>query len=146
MSQKIGKAGKSTYEMADRRGKQVVFYLVLGIVGVLVVYFLLTNAKELGLGSGAVLVLLFLLKALPDFFEGKAKKKEKEERRAIRGAKAEEKVGELLDALGDGYVVLHDVVSPYGNIDHVVIAQDGGIFLLETKAHGGQVTLVDGVL
>jgi hypothetical protein len=35
--------------------------------------------------------------------------------------------------------VLNDVDSPYGNIDHIVISKYSGIFLIETKAHGGRV-------
>jgi hypothetical protein len=42
--------------------------------------------------------------------------------------------------------VIHDVVSPYGNIDHIVLNAQGGIFLIETKAHGGRVSVVDGRL
>ena len=34
---------------------------------------------------------------------------------------------------------MHDIESPYGNIDHIVIGKNAGIFLLETKAHGGKV-------
>jgi hypothetical protein len=146
MAQKYGKAGKSTYQMADKRGKQVIFILLLGLGSALVIYLLLSNSSALGLSGGAVLVLLVLLRVLPDFFEKKAKQKEKEERRAIRGAKAEEKVESLLDDLGEGYLVLHDVESQYGNIDHLVISQTGGVFLIETKAHGGKVTLADGKL
>jgi len=40
--------------------------------------------------------------------------------------------------------VLHDIESPYGNIDHIVIGKNNGIFLLETKAHGGKVTIERG--
>jgi hypothetical protein len=36
-----------------------------------------------------------------------------------------------------------DHSSPYGNIDHVVISQFGGIILLETKSHHGTVTTTD---
>ncbi len=66
--------------------------------------------------------------------------------RAIRGAKGEEKIGSILDGLGEDYLIIHDIESPYGNIDHIVISKQSGVFLLETKAHGGRVSVNDGHL
>ena len=43
--------------------------------------------------------------------------------------------------MGDDYLVIHDVTADYGNIDHVVIGKDGNVFMIETKAHGGKVTI-----
>lgn len=140
MAEKKGKAGRSTYQMAEKRGSQVVFILVAGIVLVVVISMLLQNAEAFGIGGGGILLLLFLLKIVPDFAESKAKRKAKEERRAVQGAIAEERVEAILDELYEDYLVLHDVPSPYGNIDHVVIRRDGNVFLVETKAHGGQVS------
>ena len=34
---------------------------------------------------------------------------------------------------------MHDQVSPYGNIDHIVYDKRGNIFMLETKSHGRNV-------
>ena len=146
MAQKYGKSAKSTYEMANKRRKQSILILVFGLLAVIVIYLLITNQKTLGLSSGVVTVLVLALLILPDFVKGKSLKKDKEERRAIRGAKAEEKVEGLLDELEEGYVVLHDIESPYGNIDHLVIGRESGIFLLETKAHGGSVAVIEGAL
>jgi hypothetical protein len=67
----------------------------------------------------------------------------RDEKRATRGAEGEETIGAMLDSLGDEYLTVHDVVSRYGNIDHVVIAKHGGLFLIETKAHGGKVSVVN---
>jgi len=53
---------------------------------------------------------------------------------------AEQEVGALLtELLLDGCLVLNDVPFPYGNLDHIVIRGDQTIFLVETKAHRGQV-------
>jgi hypothetical protein len=48
-----------------------------------------------------------------------------------------------LEELRDDFFVLNDIPSPYGNIDHIVIGKNHGIFLLETKAHGGKVQLLE---
>ena len=59
---------------------------------------------------------------------------------AERGAQAEEDVGAVLNHLPANCRVLHDVVAGHGNIDHVVLRDDGVAFLIETKSHSGIVT------
>jgi hypothetical protein len=56
-----------------------------------------------------------------------------------RGAKAEERVEEVLSLLNDNYYVLHDIKIGRGNIDHVVVAPSG-IYTIETKSHKGKIT------
>jgi hypothetical protein len=63
--------------------------------------------------------LLAIQIAIPGFINRRVDRKLKEEARAIRGAKAEEAIGELLANLSGDYYVLNDIVSPYGNIDHI---------------------------
>jgi len=135
------RAGKSTRQMAQRR--RWIAYGMIAVVMVIVVILALTiqNWQALGIGGGGVLVLLILIRILPDLIDAPLKRKVKEARRADRGAVAEEKVANLLQGLGEDYCVLHDIPSPYGNIDHVVIGRDSGVFLLETKAHGGRVEI-----
>ncbi len=41
---------------------------------------------------------------------------------------------------------MHDLPDDYGNRDHVAVAPSGEIFLLDTKAPGGMVTIEHGVL
>jgi len=60
--------------------------------------------------------------------------------------RATEKIGSLLETLGENHLVIHDIESPYGNIDHIVISNQSGVFLLETKAHGGKVSVSNGQL
>jgi Holliday junction resolvase-like predicted endonuclease len=38
------------------------------------------------------------------------------------------------------FIVAHNITFKYGNIDHLVIRDDGRIFLIETKAYRGNVT------
>jgi hypothetical protein len=70
----------------------------------------------------------------------------KEERRAVRGAKGEELIGSILEELGEAFLVFHGLPSPYGNIDHLVVSKQAGVFLIETKAHGGRVSVLNGEL
>ena len=57
------------------------------------------------------------------------------------GAQAERKVRRILEQLPmDRFIVMNDVRIKYGNIDHLVIRDDGAIFIIETKSHRGTVT------
>jgi hypothetical protein len=143
MAYKAGQAGKSTREMASKRRKTAIIMAVIAMVMVILIGLLLQNSKALGIGGIGVLILLMLLRIIPDLADSKVIKKKKEERRAVRGAIAEERVGDLLEQLGEDYCVFHDVASPYGNIDHVVLGKHNGVFLIETKSHGGKVSVAD---
>ena len=69
-----------------------------------------------------------------------------DERKAIRGANAEEKIGALLDQFSPDYLVWHDVKTDGSNIDHLAFRKDGAVFLIETKSHHGKITQQDGQL
>jgi len=140
MPYKYHKAGESARDMASRRRKSALWIALIGIAAVIVVGLFLQNANALGISGTGVLILLILFKVITDFIEKRVDKKLKEEKRAIRGAKAEEKIGGLLADLSEDYIILNDILSPYGNIDHIVLGKNNGIFLIETKAHGGKVT------
>ena len=140
------RAGQSTRDMADKRYKSRVWFVLLMAGAVLLILVLVFNSKALGIGVLGILGLGFLARFTMDYMEGKAKRMMREERRAVRGAKAEEKIGAILESLGEDYLVSHDIESPFGNIDHIVISKQSNVFLIETKAHGGRVSIVNGRL
>jgi hypothetical protein len=146
MNSQRKRAGESTREMSDRRYKSRVWLIVLIVAATVLLLVLIFNSKALGISGLGLLGLLVLVRLVVDFGDARSSRMMKEERRAIRGARAEEKIGTILDGLGDDYLVLHDISSPYGNIDHLVLTAQGGVFLIETKAHGGRVTVADGRL
>jgi hypothetical protein len=119
--------------------------ILLLVVAILLLIFASFYSRSLGLGGAGVLVIILIARVTMDFTEAKERRLFKLERRAARGAKGEEDVARILDALNPNeYLVLHDIASPYGNIDHIVIGKHAGIFLIETKAHGGKVTIESG--
>ena len=67
------------------------------------------------------------------------------EDQATRGAEAEETVGAILDRLPN-LIMQHDLQGPSGNIDHLVVRNDGAVFLIETKSHRGRITEQNGQL
>lgn len=133
--------GRSTYEMAESRRKTMITIAVIGVVIFLIILFMANNTKALGIGGMGALVLLALMKIFPDILDGILGKKQKEVKRAIRGADAEVQIDTLLNNLSEEFYVLNDLVSPFGNIDHVVICRNGSLFLLETKSHHGKVSI-----
>ena len=137
-----GMPGKGARDLADRRylSRQRYVLPLLIILGTLVI-FIVPLCFHSGLGMLApfcILVPLALIKAIGRRIDQSVK----EERRAVRGAKGEELIGAMLEGLGDRFLVFHDLPSPNGNIDHLVVSSQT-VFLIETKAHGGQVSLAD---
>ncbi len=138
-------AGASTREMERKRWNTGLIINLAGlVVAILILIVFLTNPKWIP--APVLLVLLVVVLVLPSFISRKVNQKLKESKRAGRGAVAEEKVGELLAELGPDFLVLHDVECAYGNIDHLVIASNGAVFMIETKSHRGKVTVQENVL
>jgi hypothetical protein len=135
-----GEAGASTRAMAMRR-KRILMAVTLG-GGLLLIAaaLLLGESRALGIGGAGLLALALMIRLGSDLLDRIARRGERAVRRAERGAYAEEQVGRILEELGDGFFVIHDLESPYGNIDHLVITREGRMFLLETKSHPGRIT------
>ncbi|MGB7540168.1 MAG: nuclease-related domain-containing protein [Anaerolineales bacterium] len=144
MDNKYHQAGKSTREMAFRRWRNAVIVglVVIGIA--LIILFLISNSKALGLSGGVILILLLAIWLMGEWYEGFGRRSRKREKRAVRGARAEETIGFLLDSMGPEFFILHDIESPFGNIDHIVIGEFTGVFLIETKSHNGKVGVFEG--
>jgi hypothetical protein len=136
-------AGQSTRQMAEGRRKQGILWGIVAIIALIVIFVILQNPQNFGVGGIGFLVLLVAMRVIVDQFDSYSSRQAKKVRRADRGAEAEEKIGGLLDNLDSDFEVLHDVDSPFGNIDHLVISRQGGIYLLETKSHRGTITTTD---
>jgi hypothetical protein len=144
MAKQSGRAGQSTYEMARKRRSSMLTIGLIGIGALIVLGILVQNASALGIGGIGILVLFVLMSKIPDIADTLMARKQKESKRAYRGAVAEEAVGDLLSGLdSDQYQFYHDISTPYGNIDHVVISRQTGVYLLETKSHHGKVEITE---
>lgn len=95
------------------------------------------------IGIGGLLMLVQLISRVVIGF---AEAHREMEQKAVRGAKAEDKVGKLLETLPANCKVFHDVDTGRGDIDHIILSSDKGVILIETKAHGGTVTVEHGRL
>ncbi|HEY0792111.1 MAG TPA: nuclease-related domain-containing protein [Chthoniobacterales bacterium] len=145
MAEQQGRAGQRARELARKRHlAQLKYAPVFALC--------LVGAASFPFWAGKPGGVLFLLPALLlmrfafGWLKGRLAQRRAEVKRAVRGAKGEEQVANLLEQLGEGYAVFHDLPSPYGNIDHLVLSRTQGLFLLETKAHGGRVQRVGSAL
>lgn len=144
MAQRYGKAGRGARQLAEKRA---LIRACIGIVALASFWlFLQVLPATNTLGIGALVALAILYKLVMSVLSKKVETKIKEERRAIRGAAAEETISSLLAGLSDDHVVWEDVKCKYGNVDHIVLSRTKGLFLIETKAHGGHVTAPEGRL
>lgn len=79
-------------------------------------------------------VIVFLI-ATPFIFKYSDRitgKLEKERMNFRKGATGEARVGYVLESFPDEYAVIHDLTTPYGNIDHVVVGPTGA-YVIDTK-------------
>jgi hypothetical protein len=58
-----------------------------------------------------------------------------------QGARAEVRVGETLQSLGPNFVIINDIQTGRGNIDHLVLSKTGQVFVIETKSHFGRLEI-----
>lgn len=64
---------------------------------------------------------------------------EKKRKAFSRGAHGEDQVAKTLQTLPDTFYVIHDLATPFGNVDHAVVGPTG-VFLIDTKSWRGVVT------
>lgn len=125
------RAGAHAQERADAlRSRLIVICLVsLAIIAV--------SFVALG-GRGRILVLIELAAPAGMLLAGRWIEPAAD--RWSRGAQGERTVGAILEGLGPGWHVLHDVCLGKGNIDHVLVGP-GGTFTIETKANRGRIDI-----
>jgi hypothetical protein len=136
-------AGKSTRELAYDRRDRLVKNAIFALGIVLIIGFLISNPAMFQIEGIGLLVLIIAARLILNFFDRYSGKQVKAIKRADRGAQSEEDVAILLSELDEDFIVINDVTSSHGNIDHVVISRTGGIFLIETKSHYGRVTTTE---
>jgi len=139
------RAGRSARNIADAIYLKRAVVAIGGGIGLLVRCLKLLPAMPRA-GIWGLLVLLVAIRVIARQIESTAKACRKEERKAERGARAEELVGEALEHLAGQYAVFHNVDTGHGDIDHVVLTRNHGVFVLETKSHFGEVAVRNGEL
>jgi hypothetical protein len=140
MAQVHGKAGAATYLKGDRLLQSALFPMLS--MGFLTYVFFRMRGEPAGLlqiVAGCVMLGLgcwcarnvFSLEAAADRYYG--------------GAGGEQDVGFVLSRLSPEYHVFNGLGFASGDVDHVVVGPTG-VFVVETKNHGGTISQRDGCL
>lgn len=137
MARRYGKSGHGARQMGFER--ELKYAAIAGVMLLLLWLWFANIGSMTKLGLPAVIMLVFGFRVAFNELEKKGKHFKKRANDAYRGARAEEKVAERLTSLPEGYVSFHDLAFPGFNIDHIAVGP-GGVFVIETKSHGGKVT------
>ncbi len=152
MARIIGKPGRYVEDQTIKKAQQFVLWCLVGIFICATLAGFLLGRSVSAIRISPFVSLPFLLLTLGLLLLGNRmlrKKTDAIERERIsfrKGAVGEALVGYLLEGLPDEYVVLNDLTTPFGNIDHVVVGPTG-VFAIDTKNWRGTVGAnVDGEL
>ncbi len=134
MAKTLGETGRYVADQATKKLLRI--FLLLYFFGIVLGFCIgyVVGAKQI------YVTLLFLL-IFPFFWKYLAKKidaVEKERSNFRKGASGEELVGYALDKFPDEFYVIHDLTTPYGNVDHVVIGPTGA-YIIDAKNWRGVV-------
>lgn len=124
----IGETGRYVAEKATE--KLLRLLLLLYIFGIFIGFL-----SGYQLGARRTLVTLLILPVffvLWKFFSKKFKALENERLSFRKGVMGEAVIGYILEGFPDEYRIIHDLKTPFGNIDHVVIGPTGA-YVIDAK-------------
>lgn len=135
MAKVLGESGRYVTEQSTK--KFLMLFLLLYLFGIVVGFLsgYLIGAKQNYLSLIFVLIAPFMFK----LFKKKIKTIESEGLSFRKGAVGEAVVGYVLEKFPEDYRVIHDLTTPFGNIDHVVVGPSG-VYIIDTKNWRGIIT------
>ena len=138
MAKVLGETGRYVADQSiKKRQKQfIVIFLVFYVLAFLLGYLLGKNFQ-----SYALILFIVFTCLLPFVFKKLNQIIETLERESLcfrKGATGEAIVGGILNNFPDDFRVIHDLTTPYGNVDHVVIGTTG-TYIIDTKNWKGVV-------
>lgn len=137
MATGFGAAGKGPRTMAKARHTKV--SLIAGFFLLAAILLIFGSGRLAKLGLPAVIVVVFFIKTIVEHLEKEGNRLKKRAKQAQKGAAAEERVSDWPSGLPEEYRYFNSVGFDGFDIDHVVVGP-GGIFLVETKSHGGKIS------
>ena len=134
MAKVLGETGRYVAEQAT---KQLLRLLLLLYVFGIIIGFL--SGYMVGARRNLItLLVLPLLLVLWNFFVKKCKSIETDRINFRKGVMGEAVIGYILESFPDDYRVIHDLSTPFGNIDHIVIGPTGA-YVIDAKNWKGVV-------
>jgi len=144
MAKVLGESGRYVTEEAVRKIRQiwtlgfVVVALMSAIWGFMASLLLRNGKIPAHIVTLVALILGLAIWMLWKWSDRKLNTLERERMQMRKGATGETVVAITLGDLPEGYRVIHDLTTPSGNLDHVVIGPTG-VFIIETKNWRGVV-------
>jgi hypothetical protein len=144
MAKVLGKPGRFVEEQSLKRSRQyfiglfIVATVTTGLCG-----FYFGEARTLGFASLALVIfgaiIIGFLRLFRRFADKHLDAIERERISFRKGAVGEALIGYILQGLPDEYVVIHDLSTPFGNLDSVVVGPTG-VYAVDAKNWKGVVT------
>lgn len=141
----LGESGRYVSDAAQREWRRVssLTVILIGLLGLVEGFVLASFIPRALLPPWAKTTLLIgvfpALYALWKWGNRKMDDIDKRHRAYQRGADGEDQVARVLARFPDDFHVIHDLATPFGNVDHVVIGPTG-VFILDAKSWRGVVT------
>jgi hypothetical protein len=142
MADKPERYSRKIARISRRRG-YLLLLVTLGIALFMVA--LSVGSFILGLSGTLALSIALTLFIVAERIDRRASRAFESADKAERGAQAEELTEHVLGGLvPQEYFTFHNVPTPLGDLDHVVITRKGGVFAIETKSHSGRIDVAEG--
>lgn len=135
MAKVLGKSGRYASEMAVKKFTRTMIAICIMLIALGFISGLLFTPKNIWISIILIICMGFVLVIL----NKKIKLFEQERLSYRKGAIGETIIGLVLDGFPDSFRVIHDLTTPFGNVDHVVIGPTG-VFLIDTKNWRGIVS------
>lgn len=134
MAKVLGETGRYVSEQSTKKFHRIFLLLYLFGIGLGFAVGYMIGAKQ------NYIILLFVLTLLLawKYLSKKIDAIDKERLSYRKGATGEAIVGFVLDGFPDEFRVIHDLTTPYGNVDHVVVGPTGA-YIIDTKNWKGVV-------
>jgi len=134
MAKVLGETGRYVLEQSTKKFLRIFLLLYLFGIGLGLVAGYMIGAKQNYITLLSILILPLAWK----YLSRKIKNIENDRLNFRKGATGEAVVGFALDNFPDDFRVIHDLTTPYGNVDHVVIGPTGA-YIIDTKNWKGVV-------
>jgi hypothetical protein len=145
MAKVLGESGRYVSDAAQKEWRKLILFgfIGIGLLGVGEGFVLSSFLPSVRLPPWAKAILL--ISAIPAalvLWKWTSRKMDEigKKRMAFsRGADGENQVARVLSSFPDDFHIIHDLATPFGNVDHVVTGPTG-VFLLDTKAWRGVIS------
>ncbi|MDA8090378.1 MAG: nuclease-related domain-containing protein [Nitrospiraceae bacterium] len=138
MAKVLGETGRYVTEQSIKKYQKqfMTLFLAFGFLALSLGFLLGGRFRPYAVIPGVLFIgiLPFAMKKLDRIVD----ELERERLNYRKGATGEAIVGRILENFPDGFYVIHDLSTPYGNLDHVVIGATGA-YVIDTKNWKGVV-------